>query len=126
MASTNIGRFVWYEFMTSDTAPAIAFYTNVIGWKTQPWDNGYTMWTASQGPLGGTMKLDEEAKKMGARPSWMSHVEVANVDATVAAARKHEARVHVEPTDIPKIGRFAMIADPQGAMISVFTPSDPM
>jgi predicted enzyme related to lactoylglutathione lyase len=125
MIDTNTGRFVWYELMTPDPQAAILFYTDVIGWTTQPFGEGgnYTMWVGSQGPLGGTMKLDEQAAKMGAPPHWMAHVQVPNVDATVAQARKLDAKVFVEPTDIPTVGRFAVIADPQGASISVFAPA---
>jgi predicted enzyme related to lactoylglutathione lyase len=127
MTDTNTGRFVWYELMTTDPSAAIAFYTHVIGWKTQPFDDvggtPYTMWVGSHGPLGGALKLPEEAAKMGAPPHWMAHVEVGDVDATVAKARKLDARVHVEPRDIPKVGRFAVIADPQGPSLSVFKPA---
>jgi predicted enzyme related to lactoylglutathione lyase len=127
MSDPNNGRFVWYELMTSDPKAAISFYEEVIGWKTQAWEGGeYTMFVGSQGPLGGTMKLPEEAKKMGAPPHWTSNVQVADVDATVALARKHDARIYVEPNDIPKIGRFAVIADPQGASINVFKGTEPM
>src|SRR5262249_17260603 len=84
------GRFVWYELLTTDTRGAIAFYTEVIGWKSQPFDQSadpYTMWVSSQGPMGGVFPLPEEAKKMGAPPHWMAHVEVASVDATAAKAK---------------------------------------
>jgi hypothetical protein len=126
MAADNIGRFVWYELMTTDPTAAMAFYKQVVGWKTEPFDKNYMMWASSQGPLGGVMALDEEAKKMGARPQWMSHVGVADVDAAVAKVRKLGGRVHVEPNDIPKVGRFAIIEDPQGASISLFTGTEPM
>ena len=45
-ASTATGRFVWYELMTSDPDAAIAFYTDVVGWGTAPFEGGpmpYTM-----------------------------------------------------------------------------------
>jgi predicted enzyme related to lactoylglutathione lyase len=85
------------------------------------------MWVGSQGPLGGVMTLPEEAKKMGAPPHWMAHVEVADVDATVAKAKRMDARVYVPPTDIPTVGRFSVIADPfGGASISVFHAATPM
>src|SRR5690348_7588250 len=56
----------------------------------------------------------------------MAHVEVANVDKSVARVRELGGKVYVEPQDIPKVGRFAVIADPQGASISLFTPGGPM
>jgi uncharacterized protein len=126
MSESNTGRFVWYELMTTDPKGAMAFYSEVIGWKTQPFENSYTMWVGAQGPLGGVMLLPEPAKKMGAPSNWMAHVEVTSVDETVKRVRELGGAVHVEPQDIPTIGRFAVIADPQGASISVFTPGQAM
>lgn len=127
MASSNVGRFVWHEHLSRDPKAAIAFYTEVIGWKTQPFgDSDYTMWVSDQGPLGGTMKFPPEGQKAEAPPTWMGHVQVDNVDETATLAKKLGGKVHKEPTDIPEVGRFAVIADPQGATFSVFQPNDPM
>jgi predicted enzyme related to lactoylglutathione lyase len=127
MTDTNTGRFVWFELMTTDPKAAIAFYSEVIGWHAQPWESGeYTMWVGSQGPLGGVMTLPEQAKAMGAPPHWMANVQVASVDAAVEQVRARGGQVFVPPQDVPKVGRFAVIADPQGASISLFTPSGEM
>jgi predicted enzyme related to lactoylglutathione lyase len=129
MPNTNTGDFVWYELMTTDPSAASAFYTHVIGWNTQPFREGkepYTLWTGSQGPLGGLMQLPEEARKRGVKPHWMANVHVADVDATVARTRELGGSVHFGPIDIPKVGRMAVIADPQGAAISVIQMSEPM
>jgi predicted enzyme related to lactoylglutathione lyase len=126
MASGNEGLFVWHEHLAKDTQAAIAFYTDVVGWKTQPFQGGYVMWVGSQGPLGGVMELPEDAAKMGMPPHWMAHVQVDDVDATAARAKKLGGKVHKEPTDIPTVGRFAVLGDPQGASLSVFKPSGEM
>ncbi len=125
----NEGRFVWYEHLTKDQNAAIRFYTAVFGWRTQPFTetgDDYVMWVGGQGPLGGVMTLPDEAVKMHTPPNWMAHVQVENVDKTAAKAKQIGGKVHKEPTDIPTVGRFAVIADPQGAFISVFTPKTPM
>lgn len=128
MANTSDGRFVWYELMTTDSKAAVAFYTGVVGWKTQPFDaeHDYLMWVGSQGPLGGTMTLPKEAKATGTTPHWTSHVHVSDVDATVRSAQSLGGRVLVEPTDLPGVGRFSSIADPEGATICVFKAAQPM
>ncbi len=132
MSDTNTGRFVWYELLTSDPKAAIDFYTHVVGWKTEafgeppPGQEGYTMWVGGQGPLGGVMTLPEQAKQMGAPPHWMANVSVASVDDTVARAQRMGGRVYVEPSDMPSVGRFAIIADPQGASMSLVTLLQPM
>jgi predicted enzyme related to lactoylglutathione lyase len=126
MTDTNVGSFVWYDLLTESPEAAIAFYTHVVGWTTQPIEQGYTMFVGSQGPLSGTVKLPDQAKKMGAPPHWTSNVQVADVDAAAAKARELGGRVDVEPNDFPKVGRLAVIADPQGASINLFKPSNPM
>jgi uncharacterized protein len=126
---TNNGRFVWHEFLAKDEKKAIAFYTDVAGWTTQPFPEGahdYTMWVGSQGPLGGVMRLPEEAEKMGTPPNWMGHVQVENVDAAAAKVKSLGGNVLREPADIPTVGRFAIIADPQGGIVSMFKPNSPM
>src|ERR1041385_3048930 len=90
MANASVGSFVWHEHLTKDPKAAIAFYKDVVGWTTQPFGDGgeYTMWVGSQGPLGGTMKLPEEAAKMGTPPHWMGHVQVEDVDASASRVKK--------------------------------------
>lgn len=126
MTDANTGRFMWYELLTTDPKGAIEFYSDVVGWRTQPWETGdYTMWVGGQGPLGGVTVLPDEAKKMGAPPYWQANVQVANVDATTAKVKQLGGQIyHVE--DVPTVGRFAVIADPQGAVIAVFTPTGDM
>ena len=125
----GMGHFVWYEHLTKDAKAAMDFYTDVIGWKTQPFTDGdgdYVMWVGSQGPLGGVTKLPDEAARKGAPAHWMAHVQVENVDTTASLAKKLGGIVHKEPTDIPTVGRFAVIQDPQGASLSIFTPDAEM
>jgi predicted enzyme related to lactoylglutathione lyase len=123
--SSARGQFVWYDLMTTDPEAAQAFYTAVMGWGTQVWENSgmsYTMWTAGDKPLGGIMKLPDEAVASGARPHWVGYVAVPDTDATVSRAQELGGKVMVPPTDIPTVGRFAVIADPQGALNAPITP----
>jgi predicted enzyme related to lactoylglutathione lyase len=114
------GRFVWYDLMTRDQKSAEEFYTGVLGWGTQAWDGmPYTMWTANGTPIGGIMPMPEAA---GAPPHWLAYISVPDVDATVDQATSLGARTLVPAKDIPAVGRFAVLADPQGAAFAVFTP----
>lgn len=122
--STGEGRFVWYELMTTDTAAAIAFYEKVIGWKAQ--DSGvagmnYSLLMAGESRIAGLMALPEAARANGARPGWVGYVGTANVDATAKAMVEDGGHMHHPPTDIPNIGRFAVMADPQGAVFCLFS-----
>ncbi|HEX4961223.1 MAG TPA: VOC family protein [Thermoanaerobaculia bacterium] len=119
------GRFVWYDLMTPDPEAAQAFYTAIMGWGTKVWDNPampYTMWTAGDRTFGGLMKMPAEAVAGGAKQHWLAYVAVPDTDATVARAQELGAKVMVPPTPIPTVGRFAVIADPHGALIAPFTP----
>lgn len=122
------GRFVWHELMTSDPAAAIAFYTKVVGWKIEAWVEmpDYKMWVGARGPVGGVMTLPEEAKLMGAPPNWIAYIGTANVDATVEQAVRLGGKLLKPADNIPTVGRFAILADPQGAVFAVFTPENPM
>jgi uncharacterized protein len=120
------GRFLWYELMTTDPDAAKSFYTRLIGWGTQPFEGGptpYTMWTNQGQPMGGLIKLPEEDRKAGGRPRWLGYISTPNVDDTVAQAREVGGRVVMPAMDIPKVGRFALLTDPQGAEFYAFTPA---
>ncbi|MGH7648546.1 MAG: VOC family protein [Gemmatimonadaceae bacterium] len=118
------GRIVWHDLMTRDVQSAVSFYTKAVGWGAEPFSIGsgppYTMWTASGTPLGGVMDLPPNLADMP--PHWLAYVNVPNVDDTARRAAELGATVHKEPTDIPTVGRFAIIADPQGANICIWTP----
>jgi predicted enzyme related to lactoylglutathione lyase len=120
------GRFLWYELMTTDVAAASGFYTKTLGWGTQAWPGPipYTLWTNGNAPVGGLMELPEEARAGGAPPHWMAYIGTPDVDGTVDRAKTLNARVLVEPQDIPNVGRFAVLADPQGAVFAVYKPAN--
>ena len=113
------GTFVWHDCMTTDVDAAVDYYGKVLGLGTAPFDSDYLMWTAGGVPIGGVMKLPDEAQVMGALPHWLSYLTVDDVDATAAKALSMGARTYVEPTDIPGGGKFAVLADSQGAMFGI-------
>ncbi|MCP3963572.1 MAG: VOC family protein [bacterium] len=118
-----LGRFVWHDLMTSDPGAAKDFYTTVVGWGTIPFEGAdppYDMWTNGGAPLGGVAQLPPEAL---APPHWLAYVASPDVDATTKQAGDLGGNVMVQPTDIPNVGRFAVIADPQGAVFAAYTPS---
>jgi predicted enzyme related to lactoylglutathione lyase len=127
-ATATRGRFIWHELMTSDVDAAKRFYQNVIGWETSKFDGNpdYTMWMAGQRPVGGVMTLPASAAAMGAPPHWLAYVEVPDVDATVDQATKLGATAVVPATTIDKVGRFAVLRDPAGAVIAVITSTTPI
>lgn len=117
------GRFVWYELMTSDMAAAETFYREVVGWQSR--DSGvtdvtYTMFTVDGQPVCGTMDLPLTARKMGIPPQWLGYIAVDDVDTLAADIVIDGGVVHRAAADIPGIGRFAIVGDPQGASFAIF------
>jgi predicted enzyme related to lactoylglutathione lyase len=115
------GRFVWHELLTTDTAAAAVFYAKVLPWRTQPSNMpGYTIFMAGGAQIGGLMALPDDGA--GTPAHWLVYIGTPNVDATVTQAQGLGARLCKAATDIPNVGRFAVLADPQGATFAVFTP----
>jgi predicted enzyme related to lactoylglutathione lyase len=78
------------------------------------------MWKAGEQPIGGIMELPAEAAAGGARPHWLAYVSVADVAATVKRAEELGATVMKPATDIPSVGQYAVLNDPQGALFAVY------
>jgi hypothetical protein len=124
------GKFVWYELMTTDTAAAETFYGSVVGWTPRKMDMGEMTYTLFNVPgtersVGGLMTIPDELKSMGVPPNWTGYVYVDDVDASAKAFTDNGGSVRRPPTDIPSVGRFAVVADPQGAVIIIFKPIPP-
>ncbi len=119
------GAVSWTELMTTDVEGAKAFYSQLFGWKLEPMpmpggEGEYTVIeVAEKTPIGGMMSLPPEAA--GMPPAWGSYVTVDDVDAVAAHAVQLGGEILMGPMDIPKVGRFCVIRDPQGAVISAIT-----
>ncbi len=117
------GSFVWHELMTSDIDAAQAFYEKAVGWTGKSagmTGMDYRIFSAGETMVAGLMSIPEEAAKMGVPPNWTGYVGVADVDASTAKIKALGGKVYKEPTDIPGVGRFSVVADPQGAVFQLF------
>lgn len=127
--SGNATNFFWYELMTSDLAAAEAFYGAVIGWKIdhiqQP-GMRYTVFQAEERGVGGALLISDVCEP-GAEvpPAWMGYIKVDDTDAAAKSLQAAGGTVHKEPRDIPNVGRFAVVSDPQGAAFMLMTPHGP-
>ena len=118
----SAGDFVWYELITPDLDAAEKFYSSVIGWKMK--DAGvqgmrYTLVHAGDTQLAGMMTMP------GAPPGWLGYIAVPDVDDYAERIRQAGGAIHRPPQDIPNIGRFSVVADPQGAVFVIFKGSGP-
>jgi len=110
------GEFSWNELTTPDPKGAMEFYTKLFGWSIEPMQMGpieYNIVKAGEEMIGGIMQA-----MPGAPNAWTPYVTVENIDETVKQAEALGAKVCVPPTDIPNVGRFAILCDPAGAVVA--------
>jgi len=112
------GRFIWEGLTAEDPSAAASFYSKVLGWRAEAWpaDSSYTIFNAARGGVAGV------SRGQGGRGGWMAYIGADDVDASVAAAEKLGGKVQSPATDIPQVGRIAVIADPQGATFTLMKP----
>ena len=116
------GRWLWNELHTSDVPKALPFYEKVVGFSHRAMDMGpggtYHILSREGVDRGGvTSHLAP-----GVPPHWLPYVDVDDVDATLALARKHGGTVSFGPEDIPGVGRFGGVVDPAGAVLAIMKP----
>ena len=121
-----ISCFIWYELLTTDPDAAASFYGALFGWTAS--DSGqdgmpYRLFNMNGVGVGGLMALPPGAVESGMRPGWQGYVSVADVDKSVAGIVAAGGAQRMPAMDVPNVGRFAMVADPQGASLYVMTPT---
>jgi len=116
------GAFSWNELMTTDVEAAKAFYGDLFGWTLENMptnDMAYTMAKAGDREVAGLMAMPPEAGTMP--PTWGAYVTVDDVETSAKQAEALGGKIMMAPRDIPDVGRFCVICDPQGATLSLIT-----
>ena len=119
-AFNTAGALGWHELTTHDTEEAMRFYGEVLGWqfRTVKMPHGQYHLIENQG-----VGIGSNTKNLiPALPShWTGYVTVADVDLVAINAKKLGGDILFGPEDIPKVGRFCWIKDPQGAIIAAIS-----
>lgn len=114
------GSLAWTQLNAADPAAAAPFYAGLFGWAHRrdpmPWGGFYVTFMAGEERRGGGMPLPPG---VNAPAHWLPYFAVEDVDAAAAKAGTLGGKPHVPPTDIPGTGRFAVLADPQGAAFAI-------
>jgi len=127
MSKIISGRFDWHELWTLDAAASTRFYSHVFPWTSELWDKetGYALFMGKNGPDAGCYPLGADSTGHGAKAGWNTYISAADVDATAQLALQHGATLIVPAMEIPRVGRFAMLADPQGAVFGLLCRKEP-
>lgn len=116
--------FVWYDLATTDPDAAARFYATAVGWRAEPIpEMHYTILHAGETRAAGLMQLPPHLREAGVPPHWTGYVGVDDVDAMAGRVEAAGGSLKRSPEDIPGVGRFAVVADPGGAVFVLFTPT---
>ena len=118
--------FCWNELATRDTKKAGDFYSTVFGWARDVQNLGpleYTMFNNGDRPNGGMFGITPDMGNLP--PHWLVYFAVDDCDAKVQKATELGAQVMKPADDIPGVGRFAILVDPQGAAFAVIKLDNP-
>jgi uncharacterized protein len=125
--SPKTGDFVWHELRTTDAKGAEEFYAHVVGWQAKssgdPGGVPYTLLSVGDLNTAGLMQLTPEMLQGGMRPAWVGFIGVDDVDAYAKRIEQAGGKLQCQPQDIPTVGRFAAVQDPQGAAFLLFKGS---
>ena len=118
------GAFSWNELMTNDIEGAKSFYSKLFNWQLEDMamDMPYTLAKIDGTDCAGMMPMPPEATAMP--PMWGSYVTVDDVEASAQQVVELGGKILLEPRDIPEVGRFCVITDPQGAALSIISYFD--
>lgn len=110
----------WVDLSTPDVAKAGEFYGKLFGWKIDvgpPEAGGYAIASLRDKPVAGIGPQQNPGP-----PVWTTYVNVDDADLVVKKAQENGAKVFMEPVDVMDVGRMAIFADPQGAVIALWQP----
>jgi uncharacterized protein len=111
----EVNTLCWNELSARDVESSKKFYPALFGWRMKE-SPDYTEWHVGEHAVGGM--LPSQAPEH-VPPHWLPYFAVEDCDATVAQVQSLGGRVFVPSMDIEKVGRFAVVSDPQGAPFAV-------
>jgi predicted enzyme related to lactoylglutathione lyase len=115
------GKFVWFEHVSNDVSKSRTFYQDWLGWKSDGMDIGGSVYHLIQNGADGIGGFRQAPPNVPNH--WIGYLSVADVDASAAAAEKAGGKILMPPTDFSPVGRGAVVADPTGAVFSIWKGS---
>jgi uncharacterized protein len=120
------GTFCWHELHSTDVKKSNEFYTELSGWTTVEMEmgdgNAYKIFKNGKNGIGGMMPHSAEISAKGS--NWLAYVHVTDTDAAAVRAKNAGGKIIFPPSDIPNVGRFAILEDLEGVRLAAITLSD--
>jgi len=117
------GSIVWFEVPANNLERARAFYSQLFGWKINPFPGMPDYWHIDTGggndtPDGALMARKEPAQQI------TNYISVASVNDTVTQIQLLGGTVCMGKTAVPQMGYFAICRDPEGNTFAVWERSE--
>lgn len=125
--SKRHGVFSLQVLLTTDLTAAKEFYGELLGWTFTETENIYGnpyICVHNKGKFVGGMMRKDGILPDHAPPLWDPYITVDDVDASAKRVEALGGTVVVPPVDVPNMGRFCVIKDPQGASLNLITYED--
>lgn len=123
--ATPQSRFIWHEILSNDVDSAARFYSEVVGWNCHDLTADgvtYTVFHAGRRPVAAVDSVSSGALSKRKLTGWIPYIGVNDVDASAAEVLRLGGALAEAPTSTTNIGRFAVAADPEGALFGLFAP----
>jgi uncharacterized protein len=132
-SAADNGSVWWNELVSSNPEKARDFYASVVGWTPKvvaaednsrppaPGEADYTLFTSKGEEVAGLSKFDGKQPN-DPKPGWVTYIQVGDVDRAVEEALKKGGKVLKAANDADGIGRIAVIEDPDGNPVGLYTP----
>lgn len=112
-------KISWIEVVSTDVPASGDFYRDLFDWPVVTDDTmNYTMTNFENASPGIGFPAADEAQGMSPG-SVVVYVDVADIDATLARARRLGATVYQDKTEVPTVGWIALLGDPGGNRIGL-------
>ncbi len=114
------GTLCWADLMTPDQGRATKFYQEVFGWHAEPGkdNSGYLHIKNGDKYIGGIPPAEQ--RTVNAPPHWLLYFLVQDCDASTVKAQQAGANIFAPPMTMEGVGRWSVVADPQGAVFALF------
>jgi len=119
-----MSRVVHFEIPADDTERAVAFYTDVFGWKFQKWDGPMPYWLITTGPDGQPGINGGLLPRQCPGASTVNTVTVDSVDESLKAIESKGGKINSPKMAVPGIGWLAYCLDPEGNTFGLLQPDE--
>ena len=112
-----VGVPCWIDTSQRDLEAAAAFYGGLFDWEFEEWPSGRYLVASLHG-----LDVAGIALQLEGAPAWNTYIEVDSADWATNDALQLGGTALMPPFDVDGAGRMAVIADPLGAVFSVWEP----